>query len=234
MKEATQELKVIPARYDWVAERVLVNEASTVLKEVPAVYENQTEKVLVRESYAMWKKGRGPIERIDDATGEIMCLIEVPAEYKTVTKRVLVKPASVRSVALPVEYKTAKKRVVVEPAKTVTDEIPAEYRTVKVRKMVEPPKERRVEIPAEYQEVTDRVMVAEGKLELRPILCETNTSAGVVRKIQRALQSAGYNPGPADGVIGGRTMGAVKLFQQRNGLAAGQLTIETLRKLTVM
>ncbi len=234
VKEATTELKVIPATYDWVTEDVLVKEASTVLKEVPAVYENQTERVLVREGYTTWKKGRGPIERIDDATGEIMCLVEVPPEYRTVTKRVLVTPARVEKVELPAEYSTVKKRVVVEPAKTATVDIPAEYKTVKVRKMVEPPKERRIEIPAEYQEVTDRELVAEGQLEWRPILCETNTTPGVIERIQQALANAGYNPGPMDGVIGSQTMSAVKSFQEANGLAVGQLTMETLRKLSVM
>lgn len=85
----------------------------------PTVYENVTEKVLVRDGYTTWKKGRGPIERIDNATGEIMCLVEVPPEYKTVTKRVIKTPASVRQVEIPAEYKTVKRRLVVEPANPV-------------------------------------------------------------------------------------------------------------------
>ena len=233
-EEASQQLKVIPAKYGWKEERVLVKEASTQLVEVPAVYENVTEKVLVRDGYTTWKKGRGPIERIDNATGEIMCLVEVPPEYKTVTKRVVKTPASVRKVELPAEYKTVKRRVVVEPAKTTTVEIPAKYSTVKVRKLVEPAKERRVEIPAEYQEVSDKVLVSEGHLEWRPILCETNTTPDVVRKLQSALRSAGYNPGAIDGILGRSTMAAVNAYQKANGLASGQLTINTLRRLKVI
>jgi murein L,D-transpeptidase YcbB/YkuD len=116
----------------------------------------------------------------------------------------------------------------------VTVDVPEQYQTVKVRKMAEKPQERRIEIPAEYQEVSDQVLVADGHLEWRPILCETNTSPDVVRKLQMALRNGGYNPGPIDGVIGRETMAAVNAYQKANGLAYGQLTMETLRKLQVI
>ncbi|MGB5613139.1 MAG: peptidoglycan-binding domain-containing protein [Sedimenticolaceae bacterium] len=233
-QEASQQLKVIPAKYGWKEEEVLVKEASTQLIEQPAVYENVEEKVLVRDAYTTWKRGRGPIERIDNATGEIMCLIEVPAQYQTVIKKVVKTPASVREVALPAEYKTVKRRVVVEPAKTVTVDIPEQYKTVKVRKLVQKASERRIEIPAEYQDVSDKVLVSEGHLEWRPILCETNTSPDIVRTVQMALRNAGHNPGAVDGVLGRSTMDAVTSYQKANGLASGQLTIKTLRSLKVI
>lgn len=234
VQEATQTIQVVPAKYGWKEEQVLVKEASTKLVEVPATYETVTEKVLVRDGYTTWKKGRGPIERIDNGTGEIMCLVEVPPEYKTVTKKVVKTPAGVKKVELPAEYKTVKRRVVVEPAKTTTVDIPAEYKTVKVRKLAEPPKERRIAIPAEYQEVTDKVLVSEGHLEWRPILCETNTTVGIVSKLQQALRKAGYNPGNVDGVLGSNTLSAVRAYQKANGMASGQLTMETLRRLKVI
>jgi outer membrane murein-binding lipoprotein Lpp len=233
-QEASQQLKVIPAKYGWKEEQVLVKEASTQLIEQPAVYQNVQEKVLVRDAYTTWKKGRGPIERIDNATGEIMCLIEVPAQYQTVTKKVVKTPASVREVALPAEYKTVKRRVVVEPAKTVAVDTPEQYNTVKVRKLAQKASERRIEIPAEYQDVSDKVLVSEGHLEWRPILCETNTSPDIVRKLQMALRNAGHNPGAVDGVLGRSTMAAVNSYQKANGLASGQLTLKTLQSLKVM
>ncbi len=234
VQEASQQLKVIPAKYGWKEEQVLVKEASTQLVEQPAVYQNVQEKILVRDAYTTWKKGRGPIERIDNGTGEIMCLVEVPAEYKTVIKKVLKTPASVREVAIPAEYKTVKRRVVIEPAKTMAVDVPAQYNTVKVRKLTQKATERRIDIPAEYQEVQDKVLVSEGRLEWRPILCETNTSPGVIRKLQSALRGAGHNPGNIDGIIGDSTMAAVRSYQKANGLASGQLTMETLRRLKVI
>ena len=43
-----------------------------------------------------------------------------------------------------------------------------------------------------------------------------------VRKLQQALQSAGYDIGStgADGIYGGRTQAAVRRYQQANGLSA--------------
>lgn len=39
-------------------------------------------------------------------------------------------------------------------------------------------------------------------------------------EIQRALTSQGFNPGPVDGIFGRLTSGAIKDFQNRNGLPA--------------
>lgn len=233
VKEASEEAVLVPAKYTYVTETVTVREPSEEIVTVPAKYETQTEQVLVKAAYTTWKKGRGPIERIDNSTGEIMCLIEVPAEYKTVTKRVQVAPPTTKKVSIPGETKEVKKRVMSEPPKLVKKEIPAEYKTVKVRKMVTPPQEKRSKIPAEYMTVSERHLVEDAKLEWRTILCETNTTADVVRDLQRALQAKGYNPGPIDGVVGRETMAAVSAFQKDNKMASGQLTMETLRALGV-
>ena len=138
--EASSRVEVVPASYEMVDQRVLVKEASTKVVEVPAVYETVTERVLVKPATTVWKKGRGPVERISDGTGEIMCLVEVPAEYKTVSKRVLRTPATTRTV-----------------------DIPAEYKTVKVRRMTAAPQERRIDIPAKYDTVTKREQVADAR-----------------------------------------------------------------------
>ena len=233
VKEASSRLEIIPARYEMVEERVLVREASSELVVEPAVYETQSEQMLVRPAYTTWKKGTGPIQRIDQATGEIMCLVEVPAEYRTVTKQVVVTPAKTRTVEVPAEYRTVSKRVMVEPPKTQTIDIPAEYKTVRVKKVVAPASERRITIPEETAVVTEQKLVSEGEMAWRPILCETNTTPSVISKLQRALDSAGYSPGRIDGVLGAQTRNAVSRYQSDNGLPSGQLTMQTLEKLGV-
>lgn len=233
VREASKKLTVVPAQYRWEEERVLVKEASSKLIAMPAVYRKTTEKVLVRPAYTTWKKGRGPIERIDEATGEIMCLVEIPAQYRDVHRHIVEKPASTRSIEIPAEYKVVKRRVLVEPAKTVEVEIPAEYQTVRVKRVAEGPKENRIPVEGDFQEVTETRMISEGSLEWRPILCETNTTPRVVSRLQSALKAAGYNPGPIDGVIGSETMAAVSRYQRDNSLPSGKLTIEMLRKLGV-
>jgi putative peptidoglycan binding protein len=233
VKEESEVAETIPAKYDWRTESVLVKEAHEHLKTIPAVYETKTEKILVKPAYTTWKKGHGPIERVDNSTGEIMCLVEVPAEYKTVSTRVLVTPARTEKVTHPAEYKEVKKRVMVEGPKMVKRTIPAEYKTVKVRKVAVPAQEQRIEIPAKYQTVTNKVKVTDSYMQWRTILCETNTTHDVVRRIQRALQSAGHNPGDIDGIIGNDTIEAVKSYQRAKRLAVGQITTETLKSLGV-
>ena len=89
VKEATFELETVPAEYETVEEKVLVKPAYEILEEIPAEYETIEEQVLVKPAQTVWKKGRGPIEKIDGSTGEILCLVEEPAEYKTVSKKVV-------------------------------------------------------------------------------------------------------------------------------------------------
>ena len=55
-----------------------------------------------------------------------------------------------------------------------------------------------------------------------------------VRAAQSALQGMGYNPGPVDGVMGGRTAAAIRNFQRAQRLPeTGTLTPETLQRLRV-
>ena len=134
-RAATESVSITPARYEMVEETILVREASTQLVNVPAEYKTVSEQVLDKPAHTVWKRGTGPIQRIDEATGEIMCLVEVPAVYKTVTKRVLASPATTRTV-----------------------EVPAEYKTVKVRKLVAEATEQRTPIEAVYGTVDRRVL----------------------------------------------------------------------------
>jgi len=226
--------KLVPAKYEWREEKVMVKPAHEHLKVVPAKYDWKVEKILIKPAYSTWKKGRGPIEKIDGSTGEIMCLIEVPAEYKTVKTRVLVEPEHTIKEMHEGHYNTVKSKVMVAEPTIVKHKVPAEYKIVKVKVVDQPAVVDKTEIPAVYETVTTRKKVTDSILEWRTILCETNTNADVVRRLQTALRDAGHNPGPIDGVIGSQTMSAVKSYQRANKLAVGQLTIETLRSLKVL
>ena len=69
-KEAVETLEVEPAVFRWVEEKVMVEPASTRLVSVPAEFETVSERVLDTPEQTVWKKGRGPIEKIDNTTGE--------------------------------------------------------------------------------------------------------------------------------------------------------------------
>lgn len=230
----SEKIKIFPATYEWVEEDIVVKEATTKLLEMPAVYETTTEKVLVKPAHTVWKKGRGPIQRIDEATGEIMCLVEVPDEYKTVTKQVLKQPASTKEIKVPAVMKTIRKRVMKTSPRTQVVTIPAKYDTIRVTKLVQPPMEKRVEIPPQFQTVTKKVKVSDGHMEWQPILCETNMTSKKITDIQRALKHEGFNPGPIDGVVGPLTMKAVNMFQEKRGLLVSKyLSIDTVRALGI-
>jgi hypothetical protein len=299
VKEATEEVVSIPAEYETVEEQVMVKEASKKIIEVPATYETVTEKVLIEPAKTVWKKGKGPIEKIDNTTGEIMCLVEIPAKYKTVKKQVIKTAATIKEVEVPAVYKTVKVRKLVRPEqekrtkvpathkqitkrKKVADakfawhgvhetakpegkptglqiclkEIPASYKTVtrmvvskpagfvkqevpagtevvKVRKLVANATEKRSPIPAEYKTVAKRTKVSGESLEWQPVLCETNLTRDVAKRVQQALKDAGYNVGVVDGIPGGATMRAVDDYQRAKGLPTGGLTLRTLESLGV-
>ena len=139
-RAASEDVRIIPAQYEMVEETILVREASTQLINVPAEYGVETEQVLDKPAHTVWKKGTGPIQRLDESTGEIMCLVEVPATYKTVSRRVVRTPATTRTV-----------------------EIPAEYKTVKVRKLVAEATEQRTPIEAVYGTVNRQVIDQDGR-----------------------------------------------------------------------
>jgi hypothetical protein len=138
---ASEKIITSEPEFEWVEEKVLVKEASEKIIEVPAKYDVISEKVLESPAYTTWKPGRGLNEKVDHATGEIMCLVEVPAKYKTIEKRILKSPVTIKKV-----------------------QIPAEYQTVRVKKLAKPAAEKRVAVPAEYQTVEKRMKVSDAKI----------------------------------------------------------------------
>jgi hypothetical protein len=233
IEPASERWEVVPAEYKWVEEKVVVKEASSRMETMPAKYDWKEEQVLVKPAETKWKKGRGPIEKLDGSTGEILCLVEEPAVYKTVKKQVVVEPAKTAKVDIPAEYGTVKKKVLVTPPTVKKIEVPATYKTMTIRKMVAPPQEKRTAIPEEYQTVTRNEKVSEARTEWARILCETNTTPDFVKRVQDALAKAGFNPGPIDGEIGGQTQVAIQAFQKKNGLSVGAMTYETVEKLGI-
>lgn len=84
------------------------------------------------------------------------------------------------------------------------------------------------------QDLTSTTEIATTTVEeevVSDVLVPVKTTPELVRKIQRALLHAGFNPGPADGVIGPKTMSALESFQKQKNLAVGQITEETLQAL---
>jgi len=131
VSEASEKITVTPAKYETVSKKILIKEASYKLVAVPEQYKTVSEKILVEPARTVWKKGTGPVEKLDQSTGEIVCLVEIPARYKTIQKTVLASAATTKKVAIPAEYKTIQVRKLVAPAQEKRTLVPAQYKTVK-------------------------------------------------------------------------------------------------------
>lgn len=231
VKEASERLEVVPAAYKTVTERVLVKPATTKLVEIPAEYKTVSEQVMVKPAHSVWKKGSEAFQKVDGATGEIMCLVEVPAEFKTVERQVLVAPASTRTVEVPAEYKEVEKTVLVSGPTTRKVVIPAEYDTVTVTRVKVAEQKRVTPIPATYKTITRTVVTQPSRQGWQRILCDTNMDLKMMVDLQLRLTAKGYDAGPAIGRLTDKTREALTAFQQANGLATGGITYETLAAL---
>lgn len=145
IKEASENIVVKEAEFEPAEETVTIKEAYTVKKLIPAVYEKVEEKVEIEPAKAVWKKGSGLVERIDNTTGEIMCLVNVPAKYETLLKTVLKTPAQIEE-----------------------SEVPAKTKAIKVSKLVSDATSEKVPVEAEFTTVKTRAKVADAQFTWRP------------------------------------------------------------------
>ena len=65
------------------------------------------------------------------------------------------------------------------------------------------------------------------------ILCAADVTEDRILSIQKALKSAGYQPGPIDNILGSQTKAALLKYQKDKNLPQGNLNLETLKSLGV-
>jgi len=222
-----------PATYKCVQNRVMVEPEKVTYKIIPATFKEVEETIMISPARQVWKKGQGPISKIDNHTGDIMCLIEEPAQYKTVKTTIVDEPARTEKVVTPPVYKNIKAKVVDQEASYEKVVIPATYKIVTV---VELDTEATINKNAKeetYQSVTSTYMSKAEELKWQRILCETNTDKNVVKELQQTLKDKNYNPGVVDGIYGRDTQKALNAFQIDNNLPSGALTLESLDALGI-
>ena len=242
VKESITKLITIPATYKTITQKVLVSPASEKIVTIPATYKTAIEKILIKPAHTSWKKGSGLVQKIDDVTGEILCLVTIPPTYKTIKRKVVKTPASTRIVPILPVYKTITQKVIDKPAHTREMTIPAEYKTVSVRELVTPATVKRTAIPATYRVIKQQVQTSKSALNWQPVQCQSQVSFSNksstgktkvnIRSVQKALKEAGFNPGPIDGIIGVKTKRALKKYQKVHDLSTNKgLTKATLNSL---
>jgi hypothetical protein len=293
------ETEIVPAQFDKQEQQIEVIPPSKKVVQIPAEYEYVEEKVLIEEAKTVWKKGQNPAQKLSGATGEIMCLVKVPAKYKTIKKLVVKSPARTEVQEVPAEVRTVKvkhivaapsvkhtlipavhktiekktldtaasfmwtdaktgadkpwrstghmvclveapavtkdvKKVVLDTPATIKEEvIPATFEMVKVEKLVTPSKEVRTPVEAEYKMIEKRKKVGSSSMAWQRILCQTNMTKDVIKKIQMSLNEKSYKVGKPDGVLGRGTRNALERYQKDNGLSTGGITYETLGSLNI-
>jgi len=131
VQSATSKNVVIPAKYEVIEKSIVVKPASKKVLTIPATYAYTEEKILIEKEKTVWKKGINPAQKLDGATGEIMCLVKVPAKYRTIKKKIVKTPARIKVIEIPAEVKTMKIKKLLTPAQTKVVEIPAVRRTIK-------------------------------------------------------------------------------------------------------
>lgn len=224
---------LIPATYKCVENRVMVEPEKTTYQVIPATFKEIEETIMIAPAQQVWKKGKGLISKINNHTGDIMCLIEEPAQYKTIKTTVVDEPARTEKIVIPALYKNIKAKEIATDARYEKVIIPATYKTIKVQELVTAAEVLSEESPETYQTITTTSMSKAEEFQWERILCETNTNANVVKNVQQALADQNYNPGKIDGVYGNNTQNALTAFQNDNHLASGALTLETLDALGV-
>jgi hypothetical protein len=236
VKEASEKLVPVAPVYESVTEQVLIQPEKVVTKTIPAKYRTETRQVLVSEARGQWvKKKKSPncfSSNPEDCY--VACWEEIPAQYRTEKYQVLDTPESTDSHTIPAKYETVTKRVVKTPATVERVPVEAEYKTITKRVMVEPERTETATVPAQYSTVKERRLIrAGGYTTWTEILCAEKTTNDVVRRLQAALNSAGYQAGTPDGVMGVRTQTALKQYQTDKGLPVGNMNLETLRSLGI-
>lgn len=235
IEEESYSLSITPATYTTVEETVLVQPAQVVKTVVPATFRTESKQVLISAARVVWKAGRGAYEKIDSATGDIMCRVEIPAKYKTLTQQVVANPAQTLEKTIPAKYTTVTKRVMATPPSAERKVIPARYKTVTIKELVTVESFNAVKTEPRYTTIEKSELVGSESVQWRQILCETNTTPQVVMNIQKALVREGYNLGTQpNGNYGPATKAAIRKYQLDNSLPTGGLTIVSVKKLGVL
>jgi len=177
---------------------------------VPAVHKTIEKKIPDAAASFVWIDASTGANKPWKATGNQICLVETEAVTKEIKKVVVDVPASIKE-----------------------EIIPATYEMVKTEKLLTESKEVRIPIEAEYKMLDKRKKIATSNMSWQRILCQTNMTKDVIKKIQVALGEKSYEVGKPDGVLGGGTRKALDKYQKDNGLSTGGITYETLGSLNI-
>lgn len=229
VSEEEKRIEIIPAAYKVVKEKIMVEPERKEYEVIPARYEEINEDIMIKPAMRVWRKSENSAVSL---TNEVMRLIEVPAESKTVTKKKMVQGPTIREVVIPAVYAEIEKKVIDKPAATREVIVPAEYKIIRVKQLVSESQEIRMPIKPVMQKVTKNEVVQPAQLNWKRVPCDNDLNEANIVAIQKGLKAAGYDV-TADGKFGAGSRAALEKFQEKEGLAKGAITIETMKALGV-
>lgn len=237
VKDSAQTFMVVPPRFKAVQEQVKISDEIRRIQVVPAVYEDRTVEVLVESARTVLQTCSSPGQRpaSPDAKSlqKTQCIREIPARYQTITKKTLIAPETTREEVIPAQYQTVVRWVLEENGQAQAREMPAEQIALPYRSVQQGPQVTTKTRAPEVRDIAVKVHTGTPQMVWRQVLCERDLSRPLIEKLQIALVSAGEDLGKPDGKLGPRTWRAVQSYQNKQGLAVGMLSFETLHGLGV-
>jgi len=179
-------LSIIPAKYKWVEDKVLVKQASKkfiyhpaeykwetvpyvkkekegLLQVQPAQLENSSELVEVFPKTANWEYTTySECTSPNPEDCQTLCYVEKPSQNVTVLTKVLKSDATTTASNKPENNSSYKKQVIAKEAWVEEIEIPAVYSTIKRQVVDVPAKTVENIVAAKFKDVNKKVLVKQG------------------------------------------------------------------------
>ncbi len=260
-KKVQEKILIAPARSEWrktVCQDRGCNQSEVVcLVEIPKTYKTITKKVILKPAVTK-KVTISPVytnitveELVQPASSKV---IPIPAKYTTISQKEKVTDAhyswtdassshtktriynecdKICLVTTPAQYKRVAKKIVTTPASSKKVVSPPKYTNIKIRKVEREASFETITVPAEYKEVTVERERTKGYAKWMPVVCESNMTPTLVRKVQEALQQEGFYHGEIDGKWSIEAKSATRAYQKANGLSVTRLSIETMKSLNI-
>lgn len=256
VKEKSVRYEIKPAVFKDVEKKILVRPESKRYEVTPAKFEKKTvdvvkkpdfkrfsaaeavfkpskEKILTKAATAVWKKGDGTPNGVSNMISEVWCLVREAAEYHEYTRQNVATAARLNTHDVDAEMDHIPTMVMVRPARVKEIVEPAEYKTIVVRELVTAAITKEIVVPAEYKMVKREVLVQQEQVVWERVLCDTNLTPDVIRKIQAALKAKKYDCGKVKGKLTPETQKAISKYQQDYKLSKGAITYEFLEHLKI-
>jgi hypothetical protein len=237
VRDSAKAFIVEPPRFRAVQEQVKISDEIRRITVVPAVYEDIKEEVLVESARTVLQTCSTSGQRAASPDAKTLqrtqCIREIPARYQTIIKKSLIRPETTREEIIPAQYKTVMRWVLEENGRAQSRDLPAEQIALPYSSVQQQPQVTTKTLEAEVRDITVKVHQGMPQMVWRRVLCERELSRPLIEKLQTALVAAGEDLGKPDGKLGPKTWRAIQSYQNKQRLAVGMLSFETLHQLGV-